>query len=135
MIERGTGGSIVFTSSGGGLIGYANSAAYVAAKHGVIGLMRTLALELAPYAVRVNAVCPGSVDTPMTRNDITYELFTGKVGATYEDAEPAIGEGSKLPVTWLDAVDISNAILYLVSDMGRYVTGVALPVDAGFILR
>src|SRR5690606_18795986 len=77
MIERGAGGSLILISSTAGLRPYANMAHYVAAKHGVVGLMRALALELGPHRIRVNAVHPTSVDTGMIQNEATYELVGG----------------------------------------------------------
>ena len=74
MIAGGRGGSVILTSSAAGLRGTPNLAHYVAAKHGVVGLMRTLAHELAPYMIRVNTVNPTAVDTPMVMNDMFYGL-------------------------------------------------------------
>jgi SDR family mycofactocin-dependent oxidoreductase len=134
MLDQGQGGSIVLTGSASSLIGYANLAHYGAAKHGVLGLMKVLALELAPHFIRVNTVCPGAVETPMVANSGTYELFTGGLaGATFEDAVGAMTNMNAMPIPWIDPVDVSNAVLYLASDESRYVTGVALPVDAGNI--
>lgn len=136
MIERGEGGSLIFTASGAGLMGVVNIAHYVAAKHGVIGLMKTLALELGRHNIRVNAICPGTVGTPMIHNEATYKLFAGgKDDATYEDTKPAFAKLNKLPILEVEPVDISNGIVYLTSDLGRYVTGVALPIDAGFVMK
>jgi SDR family mycofactocin-dependent oxidoreductase len=132
MIENGQGGAIVLTSSTAGLIGIGSNApgmlGYTAAKHGVIGLMRSWANYLAPHNIRVNAVAPTGVSTPMTVNDHLAKLF---------EQEPGIAAGMQnaLPVEMVDAIDISNAILWLVSDAARYVTGITLPVDAGMINR
>ena len=132
MIERNQGGAIVITSSTGGLIGVASNApgmlGYTAAKHGVIGLMRCWANYLAPYSIRVNAVAPTGVRTPMTVNDSLADLF---------EREPGIAAGMQnaLPVDMVEALDISNAILWLVSDEARYVTGITVPVDAGMLVR
>jgi SDR family mycofactocin-dependent oxidoreductase len=87
MIERGQGGSIILTSSTAGLFAYANLAHYTAAKHGVTGLMRALALEMAPHMIRVNSVHPTAVDTPMVQNEATYELFTGEPNRTREQVK------------------------------------------------
>jgi SDR family mycofactocin-dependent oxidoreductase len=131
------GGSIVITSSGAGLKGNPNLAHYVAAKHGVVGLMRTLANELAPDMIRVNTVHPGAVDTEMIHNRATYDLFMpGHDGEiTREEVAPVFQTLSALPIPWLEAVDISNAVLFLASDEARYITGVTLPVDAGVLIR
>jgi SDR family mycofactocin-dependent oxidoreductase len=136
MIEQGTGGSIVITSSIAGLKGAANVAAYVVSKHGVVGLMRTLALELAPHSIRVNTVHPTTVATDMILNDAVYRLFLPDTEfPTREQAAETIKALHALPVPWVEAVDISNAVLFLASDEARYVTGTELKVDAGWTTR
>jgi (+)-trans-carveol dehydrogenase len=130
------GASIVITSSGAGLKGMANLGHYVAAKHGVIGLMRTLANELAPHMIRVNTVHPTSVDTPMVGNQATLALFRPDLeNPGLEDARETFLSLHLLPIEWLEPRDISNAVLWLASDEARYVTGVALPVDAGVLQK
>jgi (+)-trans-carveol dehydrogenase len=134
----GNGGAIVLTSSTAGIMGLPNLTHYVAAKHGVVGIMKTLALELAPHMIRVNSVHPTSVDTMMIHNEQTYGTFRpDKVPAevTRDDVGEAFQSLNALPIEWVDPVDISNAILFLVSDDGRYVTGVQLPVDAGSVIK
>ena len=132
MVERGQGGSIVLTSSIAGLIAFPNLAHYTAAKHGVTGLMRTLAVELAPHSIRVNSVHPTTVDTPMVANEPVWGLFLGGVaGATREQAAEGMKALNAMPVPWVEAVDISNAVLYLASDEARYVTGTTTVIDAG----
>lgn len=132
----GQGGSIILTSSEAGLRAFYGAAAYVSSKHGVIGLMRTLALELAPFNIRVNSIHPTQVDTPMVMNDATYGMFSpDKPNATKEDFAVASQAVNALPIPWVEAVDISNALLFLASDEARYITGVPLPVDAGAILK
>ncbi len=132
MIAQGTGGSIVLTSSIAGLIAFPQLAHYTAAKHGVTGLMRTLALELAPYGIRCNSVHPTTVDTPMISNEAVYSLFLGGLaGATRADAEVGMKAMNALPIPWVEAVDISNAVLWLASDEARYVTGTTQVIDAG----
>ena len=129
-------GSIVMTASTMGLKGTANLAAYVAAKHGVIGLMRALAHELAPFSVRVNAVAPTSVATDMIFNDAVYRLFRPDLSAPgMTDTVQAFTEHNLLPVPWAQASDISEAVLWLASDAARYVHGVVLPVDAGQLAK
>ncbi|MEF2975925.1 mycofactocin-coupled SDR family oxidoreductase [Subtercola sp. YIM 133946] len=131
----GRGGSIVLTSSTAAIRPYENMAHYVTAKHGVVGLMKALAIELAKDNIRVNAVHPTNVDTPMIQNQATYGLFSPDMkpeDRTREVMEPSFATINALPIGWVDPVDISNAIMYLVSDDGRYVTGISLPVDAGF---
>jgi SDR family mycofactocin-dependent oxidoreductase len=129
MIERGAGGAIVLTSSTAGLNGIGGNTpgglGYTAAKHGVVGLMRSYANFLAPHNIRVNTVHPTGVRTPMVVNDIMQEFL---------QADPSMSNSmaNALPVDMVEPVDISNAIVWLVSDDARYVTGVTLPVDAGF---
>lgn len=132
----GRGGAVVLTSSAAGLKGVPNLGHYVAAKHGLVGLMRTLAIELAPDRIRVNTVHPTTVDTDMVLNEPTYRLFRPDLENPTKDdfAEVAVGLNA-LPVPWVEAVDISNAVLFLVSDEARYVTGVTLPIDAGTLLK
>jgi len=128
----GNGGSIVITSSTAGIQGFENFAHYVSAKHGVVGLMRTLALELAPHMIRVNSVHPTSVNTDMIHNKATYDLFAPDLdNPTKEQVGERFQELNALPIMWVEPRDISNAVLFLASDEARYVTGVTLPVDAG----
>ncbi|WP_041939147.1 MULTISPECIES: mycofactocin-coupled SDR family oxidoreductase [Frankia] len=135
LVAAGHGGAIVLTSSAAGLQPYANVAHYVSAKHGVVGLMRALALELAPHNIRVNTLHPTQVDTPMIMNDSTYRLFRPDLShPTREDFAPASQAMNALPLPWVEARDVSNALLFLASDEARYITGVALPVDAGALI-
>jgi (+)-trans-carveol dehydrogenase len=132
----GAGGSMVLTSSAAGLMAMENIGHYVSAKHGVIGLMRTLALELAADSIRVNAICPTTVDTPMIQNEATYRLFRPDLDdPSVDDAAESFMTMNALPVRWVEARDISNALLFLASDEARYITGVALPVDAGTLIK
>ncbi len=131
MLEQGSGGSIILTSSIAGLIAFPNLAHYTAAKHGVTGLMRTLAVELAPHRIRVNSVHPTTVDTDMVNNEPVYSLFLGGMqGATRADAEVGMKALNAIPIPWVDPVDISNAVLWLASDEARYVTGTTQVIDA-----
>jgi (+)-trans-carveol dehydrogenase len=135
LIAGGRGGSIVLTSSGVVMKGTPNFAHYVSAKHGIVGLTRTMARELAPHWIRVNALHPGNVDTAMLRNTETLRLFRPDLeNPTAEDATAAFQARNAMPVPWVDPVDISNALLFLASDEARYITGVSLPVDAGYAL-
>jgi (+)-trans-carveol dehydrogenase len=134
----GRGGAIVLTSSTAGIKGLANLAHYVAAKHGVVGLVKTLANELAPHMIRVNSVHPTSVDTMMIHNEQTYAAFRpdkAPSDVTRDDVGEAFQSLNALPIHWVEPVDISNAILWLVSDDARYVTGVQLPIDAGSVIK
>jgi len=138
LIEGGRGGSIVITSSDAGLKGFPNLAHYVSAKHGVVGLMRTLALELAPHMIRVNSLHPTTVNTDMIQNAPTYELFAPDLAAkdrTKERLTERFQALNALPIPWVEPVDISNAVLWLASYESRYVTGVTLPIDAGLLIR
>ncbi len=132
------GGSIILTSSTAGLKAIPNTGHYNSAKHGVVGLMRTLAQELAPDMIRVNSVHPTAVDTDMIQNPATYELFApdlAEAERTREALAPRFGGLNLLPIPWVEAADISNAVLWLASDESRYVTGVTLPIDAGLLIK
>jgi len=136
MIEQDEGGAIVITSSTAGLRGFYGSPAYNAAKHGLVGLMRSLALELAPNNIRVNTVHPTSVHTPMIINDVFPKLVRMDLeNPTTEDAGDFLRPQQALDTPWLDAGDISDAIMWLCSDEARYITGTTLPVDAGALLK
>ena len=134
----GRGGSIVLTSSTAGLMPFENMAHYTSAKHGVIGLMRVLAVELAPDFIRANSVHPTTVNTDMIHNSATYELFAPDL-TPEQRTKDVIGERfqtlNALPIRWVEPRDISNAVLFLASDEARYITGVTLPVDAGALLK
>ena len=132
LIEQGRGGAIVMTSSSGGLRAYSGDMpgdGYTASKHGIVGVMRAYALKLAPHRIRVNSVHPGGVPTPMVTNEATTALLTAMDELTRDQYEGA------LPIDSIEPIDISNAILWLVSDEARYVTGVTLPVDAGSLAK
>ena len=137
MVERGEGGSVVLTSSTAGLRAYANTAHYTAAKHGVIGLMKVLAQEAGPHRIRVNAVCPTTVRTPLVINDSTFELFAPHLeNPTEDDVREPFESLNILPgVAWIEPEDVSDAVLFLCSDAAKYITGVALPIDAGNIVK
>ncbi|GAA0274167.1 mycofactocin-coupled SDR family oxidoreductase [Cryptosporangium japonicum] len=128
----GRGGAVVITSSLAATWVNANTAHYSAAKAGIVMLAKVMAKELAPESIRVNTVHPTTVATGMILNDPTYRLFRPDLeNPTREDFDVAAKELNKLPVVALDPSDISNAILYLVSDTGRYITGTTHYVDAG----
>ena len=130
------GGSIILTSSTAGLKGLANSVHYNAAKHGVVGIMRTIGNEFGAQNIRVNSIHPTAVNTTMIQNPQVWGLFDpANPNPTKESAEAAFKTINVLPVPWVEPVDISNAILFLASDEARYITGVTLPVDAGFMIK
>ncbi len=136
LIEQGQGGSIILTSSVAGLKGFPNQVHYNMAKHAVVGLMRSLANELAPHFIRVNSVHPSSTLTPMIDNAAIHAAFApGVQNAKLEDFGETFTAMNLLPIPWMQAVDISNAVLFLASDEARYITGVTLPVDAGFMAK
>jgi SDR family mycofactocin-dependent oxidoreductase len=131
FVERGDGGRIVSTSSIYGLVAGPGSGHYIAAKHGVLGLTKTLALELAAYDVNVNAVCPTGVDTPMI-SGVTEAYGSEVLEEATEMTGPwnVFGDGGMI-----EDRDITEAYLWLSSDAARYVTGIALPVDAGMLAK
>ncbi|MFY9672275.1 MAG: mycofactocin-coupled SDR family oxidoreductase [Trebonia sp.] len=132
MITAGNGGSITLTSSGAALISGGGFADYKAAKSGVLSLTRTLACELAEHFIRVNAICPTAVDTPMIQNETLYRSFRPDLpNPGREDVKAGFQTMNLLPIPWVDVADVSNAIVWLASDAARYITGVTLPVDAG----
>lgn len=136
LLEQGDGGSIVITSSLAGFKGTPTVGGYTAAKHGVVGLMRTLALELGPHGIRVNTIHPGGIDTTMGLNDAWYRYFLPELESpTRADYEPIMRQITALPVAVVDPEDIANALLFLASDEARYITGVTLPVDAGALVK
>ncbi len=112
LMQAGHGGSIILISSNAGLRGNANSVHYVAAKHGVVGLMRGLAIECAPHWIRVNTIHPTTVNTAMVINEPMLKLFRPNLeNPTAEDAIPAFTNYNLLPVPWVESIDISNAVL------------------------
>ena len=133
---HGEGGSILLISSALGLRGMQNVSAYAAAKHGVVGLMRSLAIELAPDRIRVNSIHPTNVATPLVLNENTFKLFRPDLEAPGEDdVRDAFTGLNLLEVPWIEPIDISEAVLYLAADSGRYVTGSLHKVDAGWITK
>ena len=136
IIESGRGGAVVMTSSTAGLKALHTLGHYVAAKHGVIGLMRNLANELAPHKIRVNAIAPTNVDTVMLKNPGVYRMFRPDIDEpTEEDAYEGFVEHHLIKEPWIERDDVSNAILYLVSDDGRFVTGTTLSIDLGLLAK
>ncbi|GGV42556.1 putative short-chain type dehydrogenase/reductase [Actinomadura cremea] len=136
IIDAGRGGSIVLTSSVGGLKAHPNIANYIASKHGVVGLMRSMAVEFAEHSIRVNSVHPTQVNSPMFMNEMTMRMFRPDLENPGADDMAVVSQMmNTLPVPWVEPVDVSNAVLFLVSEDARYVTGVPLPIDAGSLLK
>lgn len=132
MLDAGRGGSIVITSSSAALVGIPTLSHYTAAKTGLVGFTRSLAQELGEHHIRVNTVHPTGVDTHMALNDYSFRLFMPDIAnPTRADAAKLFRSMNILPIPWVEAADISNAVLWLASDESRYVTGAAIPVDAG----
>ncbi|KXX60236.1 mycofactocin-coupled SDR family oxidoreductase [Rhodococcus sp. LB1] len=131
----GEGGVIILSSSALGIRAMPNLPHYVAAKTGVIGLMRAMALELAAEKIRVNTVNPSIADTLMVQNTAVHQLFVPDVeDPTREQAAEAFATLNPMPTPWVDAEDVANAVLFLASDEARYVTGLEMKIDAGFCL-
>ena len=139
MIRGGRGGAMVLISSVAAHVGMLHLSHYSAAKAGVVGLMRALAVELAPHMIRVNTIHPTSVKTTMVINEATYDLLVPGAGPSAREgaanAPAEVVEAFKginaMPVAWAEAEDISEAVMYLVADSGRYVSGTQLSIDAG----
>jgi SDR family mycofactocin-dependent oxidoreductase len=139
MIEDGRGGAMVLISSVAAHVGMLHLSHYSAAKAGVVGLMRALAVELAPHMIRVNTIHPTSVNTAMIINEATYDLLVPGAGpAARHGAQKVPDEVAQafkginaMPIAWAEPEDISEAVVFLVSESGRYVSGTQLRVDAG----
>jgi SDR family mycofactocin-dependent oxidoreductase len=133
MIER-TSGSLVLISSTCGVKALGWMPHYNAAKHGVMGLTRSLALDLGPYFVRANAILPSTVNTPMIMNEPSYRIYRPDLeNPTREEAMSGFYAHNAMPVPYVEPEDVSEAVLFLASDASRYITGIGLPVDLGTI--
>jgi SDR family mycofactocin-dependent oxidoreductase len=128
LIHAARGGSIILISSTLGIKGSGTAIHYAASKHGLVGLMKSLALHLGPHSIRVNSVHPTVVDTPMLH-------ALAPADATREQFSQTLTAAHALPVPWVEPVDVSLAVMFLASEEARYITGVALPVDAGALLK
>ncbi|MBA4022583.1 MAG: SDR family mycofactocin-dependent oxidoreductase [Gordonia sp.] len=136
LLEGGNGGSIILTSSVGGLKAHPNIGPYVAAKHGVVGLARSFAIELGQFSIRANSIHPTNVNSPMFMHEATMKMFRPDLeNPTADDMAVAAQHMHVLPVGWVETEDISNAVLFLASDESRYITGLPLTVDAGSMLK
>lgn len=134
MIER-RAGALVFIGSVLSHRANKQFAHYTAAKHGVLGVMRAFALELAPYGIRANSVDPTVVKTDMVMNQAYLDRLGGHEGTTLDEAREYYLKWNTLPIPWCEPVDIANAVLFLASDEARAITGIALPVDLGALLK
>ncbi|MBN8866482.1 MAG: mycofactocin-coupled SDR family oxidoreductase [Solirubrobacterales bacterium] len=135
MLEHGF-GRIVATSSMAGRAGWENIGHYAASKWGLIGMVKSLALEVADRGVTANVICPSSVNTPMMHNDSSYRLFRPDLeNPTMEDALPAFQSVNVLPVPYAETDDISDAVLFLASEEARYITGATLSPSTGVNAR
>jgi NAD(P)-dependent dehydrogenase (short-subunit alcohol dehydrogenase family) len=140
LIEQGEGGSIVITSSVGGLRGLPFLAHYVASKHGAVGLAKTLANELGSHSIRVNTVHPAGVRTVMGGVDFGDERaaaapFNGEL--TKPEIASTLGPifMNTLPQTHIDPEDVSNMVAFLAGDEARFITGAQIPIDLGTLNR
>lgn len=130
--QQARGGSVVLTSSVAGLKAYGMCGPYNAAKHGVVALMRTAAIELGPLSIRVNTVNPSNVRTDLIHNPTTYQLFAPDIeNPSWEQVAPSFSGLHLLPTPDVLPEDIANAVLFLASDEARFITGATLLVDCG----
>jgi SDR family mycofactocin-dependent oxidoreductase len=125
-------GRIVAAASGMGRRGAANIAHYVASKWGVIGLVKSVAIEVAPLGVTCNAVLPTIVNTTMIHNEPTYKLFAPHLESPdVEDVKPAFGATNPMGVPWVEPSDITDAVMFLLSKKARHISGETLSISAG----
>jgi SDR family mycofactocin-dependent oxidoreductase len=132
MIERGHGGRVVAIASMAGRAGWENIGHYAASKWGVIGLIKSLALEVGPHGITANVICPSSVNTTMMHNDSSYRLFRPDLeNPTREDVLPAFASVNVIPVPYVEPEDISDGVLFLASQEAAGITGATLSISAG----
>jgi SDR family mycofactocin-dependent oxidoreductase len=125
-------GRLIATSSGAGRTGTPNLSHYAATKWGVIGFVKSVALEVAASGVTANVVCPATVDTPMVHNEALYSLFAPDIEVrTKEAVRPRYEAMNPMRVPWLDPVEISNAVLFLASDRAGFISGETIEISAG----
>jgi (+)-trans-carveol dehydrogenase len=136
LIEQGSGGAIVFIASTAANKGFLHQVHYNMGKTAVIGLMRSLAQELAPHFIRANTINPSSTNTTMIQNPAIWSAFApGVENPTEADFGDQFTKMNLLPIPWMEPVDTANAVCFLASDEARYITGIELPVDAGFLAK
>jgi len=122
-------GRIIATSSGAGRAGMANLGHYAATKWGLIGLVKSVALETATFGITANVICPTTVATPMVLNDTTFQLFCPDIDhPSVEDARPRFEALNPMGVAWLEPEDVTRAVMYLVEDPG-YTSGTVLEIN------
>jgi SDR family mycofactocin-dependent oxidoreductase len=134
MMRQGS-GSMVFIGSVLSHRANRQFAHYTAAKHGVLGIMRAFGLELAPFGIRANSVDPTAVYTDMITSQAYMDRLVGHANATLGEVKAHYLSLNTMPVPWIEPIDVANAVLFLSSDEARYITGVALPVDLGALLK
>ncbi|KAA1394284.1 mycofactocin-coupled SDR family oxidoreductase [Aeromicrobium ginsengisoli] len=135
MLNQGS-GRIIAISSMAGRRAYGRAAHYAASKWGIIGMIKDIALDLAPTGITANVVCPGSVDTPMAVNDKLVKAFLpASSNPTMEEFRVEMAKFHPQRVPWVEPVDISRTIMHLASDAARYVTGDVLTVSAGMMAK
>jgi SDR family mycofactocin-dependent oxidoreductase len=127
-------GRVIITGSGGSFTGYPNLGHYVAAKHGVLGLTRVLALEHAGDGITVNCVCPGAVQTPLVDNAMTFGMHNPG-DPTFEGAKESMTAMNAMPVPWLRPDEITSGVLFLADEANGHITGIDLKIDAGFMVK
>lgn len=136
VIRGKRGGSLIAISSIAGLRGVPHVSNYSAAKHGLVGLVGSVANELAEYKIRVNTVHPTNVRTPMIDNPVSAKIFRPDMELpTLDDGAGVLQRINLLPAPWVEAGDVSDAVLWLASNHSRFVTGAAIPVDAGMLAK
>jgi NAD(P)-dependent dehydrogenase (short-subunit alcohol dehydrogenase family) len=136
LIAQGRGGSVTFVGSGASLKGLLNASGYVASKHAVLGLMRTLAREAGPHGIRVNMVLPGNTNTELfMRGTQRYRLVPEKAEPTDEEFLARAAALSPMRIPYVEVEDIARATVWLASDAARFVTGAAIPVDGGYAVQ
>jgi NAD(P)-dependent dehydrogenase (short-subunit alcohol dehydrogenase family) len=136
IVAADRGGRVIATASMAGRAGWENIGHYAAAKWGIVGLIKSLALELAPHNITANVICPSSVNTTMMNNDASYRLFRPDLAApTRDDALPAFASVNVIPAPFAEADDISDAVLFLASDEAWPITGATLSVAMGVNAR
>lgn len=131
LIAQGDGGAVVMTGSGASVMGIPNLGGYVATKHAIIGLMRTMAKELGRHQIRVNAVMPGNCNTPMFDNDGIRRLYAGSQEPTAEVVKAKASAMAPMRNPWVEPEDVAEAVAWLVSPAARFVSGATIPVDGG----